>query len=533
MTQARRAVMQFLFTDHALDLERRELRRASEAIAVGPQVFDLLAYLIENRARVVSKDDLFDHVWHGRLVSESTLTSHINAARKAIGDSGQDQRLIRTVTRKGFRFVADVTEVVRCEEAEPVEPAAGSVPPTAGPSLPDKPSIAVLPFDNMSRDPEQDYFADGAVEDIITALSRVRWLFVIARNSSFAFRGRTIDIRQVGRELGVRYVVEGSVRRAANHVLITAQLIDATTGAHLWAERFEGALDDIFELQGQIAASIAGAIAPQLELAEIERAKGKPTTSLSAYDCYLRGVAQVHQGSRAAISEAIALFREAIARDDRFGAAYGMAAWCYFWRKVSGWMEDREQEIAEGIRLARRGAEYGRDDAVALARSGHALLQLAGEIDAGIALLDRALVLNPNLAFAWALGGYARMWDGDIDGALTRFTQAMRLSPLDPEMYRMKAGIAAAHMFAGHYDLASSWAEEASLEMPSFLMVLAVMAVSHALAGRESRAQQAVARLREFDPHLRVSNLLDYLVIRLPEHQDIFMNGLRKAGLPE
>ena len=526
--------MQFLFADHALDLDRRELRRRSEAIAVGPQVFDLLAYLIENRARVVSKDDLFDHVWQGRVVSESTLTSHINAARKAVGDSGQDQRLIRTVTRKGFRFVAEVTELSSPDNVAPMDTAAVPAPQgVEAPSLPDKPSIAVLPFENLSRDPEQDYFADGVVEDIITALSRARWLFVIARNSSFAFRGRTIDIRQIGRELGVRYVVEGSVRKASNRVLITAQLIDATTGAHLWAERFEGALDDIFELQGQVAASIAGAIAPQLELAEIERARGKPTTSLNAYDCYLRGIANVHQGSRSAITEAIAQFRAAIARDDRFGAAYAMAAWCFFWRKVSGWMDEREQEIAEGIRLARRGAEYGRDDAVALARSGHALLHLAGEIDAGIALIDRALVLNPNLAFAWALGGYARMWDGDVEGALARFSQAIRLSPLDPEMYRIKAGIAAAHMFAGRYDLASSWAEESFLHMPSFLMVLAVIAASHALAGRKERARRAMARLRELDSHLRVSSLSDYLVIRSPEHQEIFKDGLRKAGLPE
>jgi TolB-like protein len=528
--------MQFLFADHALDIDRRELRRDSESVAVGPQVFDLLAYLIENRERVVSKDDLFDHVWQGRVVSESTLTSHINAARKAIGDSGQDQRLIRTVMRKGFRFVAEVTEVTEVaapEDAAPVDIAAAAPPRAEMPVLPDKPSIAVLPFENMSRDPEQDYFADGVVEDIITALSRVRWLFVIARNSSFAFHGRSVDIRQIGRELGVGYVVEGSVRRAANRVLITAQLIDAATGAHLWAERFESALDDIFELQGQVAASIAGAIAPQLELAEIERAKGKPTISLSAYDCYLRGVTHVHQGSRASIAEAMTLFRAAIARDERFASAYAMAAWCYFWRKISGWMEDRERETAEGIRLARLGAEYGRDDAVALTRSGHALLHLAGEIDAGIALLDRALVLNPNLAIAWALGGYARMWDGDIDGALTRFAQAMRLSPLDPEMYRIKAGIATAHMFARRYELASSWAEEAFLQMPSFLMVIAVIAASHALAGRDERARQATARLRALDANLRVSNLTDYLVIRLPEHQAIFKDGLRKAGLPE
>jgi TolB-like protein len=516
-----------------LDLDRRELRRDSGAVAVGPQVFDLLVYLIENRARVVSKDDLFDQVWRGRIVSESTLTSHINAARKAIGDSGQDQRLIRTVARKGFRFVADVTEVRACEDSHPAEASADMPQPAEAPSLPEKPSIAVLPFDNLSGDPEQDYFADGVVEDIITDLSRVRWLFVIARNSSFAFRGRNVDIRQIGRDLGVRYVVEGSVRKAANRVLITGQLIDAATGAHLWAERFEGALDDIFELQSQVAASLVGAVSPQLELAEIERAKGKPTTSLSAYDYYLRGVAHVHQGSRPAISQAISLFQSAIERDAEFGSAYGMAAWCYFWRKVSGWMENREQEIAEGVRLARLAVEYGRDDAVALTRSGHALLHLAGEIDNGIALLDRALVLNPNLASAWFLGGYARMWDGDLDGGLARFAQAMRLSPLDPEMYRMKAGIAAAHMFAGRYDLASSWAEEASLQMPGFLMAVAVIAASHALAGRSDRAQQAVGRLRELDPKLRVSNLMDYLVIRLPEHQETFKQGLRQAGLAE
>jgi TolB-like protein len=525
--------VQYLFTDHALDLDRRELRREKDAVAVGPQVFDLLAYLIENRERVVTKDDLFNHVWHGRIVSESTLTSHINAARKAVGDSGQDQRLIRTVMRKGFRFVAEVTEVSSSDEVMQPEAATASPEPAAAPSLPDKPSIAVLPFENLSRDPEQDYFADGIVEDIITALSRVRWLFVIARNSSFTFRGRTTDIRQVGRELGVRYVVEGSVRRAANRVLITAQLIDATTGAHLWAERFEGALDDIFELQTQVAASVAGALAPQLELAEIARAKGKPTTSLSAYDCYLRGVAHMHQGSRPAISEAITLFGAAIERDSSFGAAYAMAAWCYFWRKISGWMEDRERETAEGIRLARRGAEYGRDDAVALTRSGHALLHLAGEIDAGIALLDRALVLNPNLASAWLLGGYARMWDGDVENALERFARAMRLSPLDPEMYRMKAGVATAHMFAGRYELAASWAEESALQMPGFLMALAVMAASHALAGRTERASQAAVRLRELDPQLGIAKVMSYLVIRSPQHQEIFKDGLRKAGLPE
>ena len=280
----------------------------SSTIAVGPQVFDLLVFLVRNRERVVSKDDLLDAVWGGRIVSESTLTSHINAVRKAIGDSGEEQRLIRTVARKGFRFVGDVREVKSPDDvalqatatARPIEAAASAL------ILPDSPSIAALPFLNLSGDPEQDYFADGVVEDIITALSRIRWLFVIARNSSFTYKGRAVDVKQVGRELGVRYVLEGSVRKAGSRVRITGQLVDATTGGHIWADRFEGTLDDIFELQDQITASVVGAIAPQLERAEISRAKRKPTESLDAYDYYLRGMANLHRGTREALDDGAA-----------------------------------------------------------------------------------------------------------------------------------------------------------------------------------------------------------------------------------
>ena len=264
--------------------------------------------------------------------------------------------------------------------------------------LPDKPSIAVLPFQNMSGDPEQEYFADGIVEEIITALSRMRWLFVIARNSSFTYKGRAVDVKQVGRELGVRYVLEGSVRKAANRVRITGQLIDASTGAHLWADRFDGALEDIFDLQDQVTASVVGAIAPKLEQAEIERAKRKPTESLDAYDYYLRGMASFHQGTREANDEALPLFYRAIELDPDFASAYGMAAWCYAQRKMNGWVTDRAQEIAETARLARRAAELGKDDAVALCAGGFALAYVVGDLDDGGAMIDRALVLNPNLA---------------------------------------------------------------------------------------------------------------------------------------
>ena len=463
--------MQYVFGDYALDPDRRELTRHAEAVAIGPKVFDLLLYLVQNREHVVSKDALLDAIWAGRIVSELTLTSHINAVRKAIGDSGEEQRLIRTVARKGFRFVGDVKETdgLAAPNTKTAKPDEASAPALV---LPDSPSIAALPFQNWSGDPEQEYFADGMVEDIITALSRIHWLFVIARNSSFTYKGRAVDVKQVGREFGVRYVLEGSVRKAANRVRITGQLIDATTGMHLWADHFEGSLDDIFELQDQVAERVVGAIMPTLERAEIERAKRKPTESLDAYDYYLRGMASFHQGTREPVSEALRMFTKAIELDPDFASAYAMAAWCYFWRKLNGWMDDRTQEVAEGTRLARRAVELGKDDAVALARSGTALHHFVGDLDGSIALLDRALVLNPNLASAWFLGGFLRVWGGESDGAIEHFARAMRLSPLDPEMYRMQAGMALAHLFAGRFDTASSWAEKSFRDLPSFLLAV-------------------------------------------------------------
>jgi TolB-like protein len=519
--------VQFLFGDYTVDIDRRELTRGSELIAVGPQVFDLLVYLVQNRERVVSKDDLFETVWRGRIVSESTLTSHINAARKALGDSGDEQRLIRTIARKGFRFVGQVREELLSD--------AQSASTISAPALvlPDKPSIAVLSFQNLSGDPEQEYFADGVVEDIIAALSRMRWLFVIARNSSFTYKGRAVDVKQVGRELGVRYVLEGSVRKAANRVRITGQLIDAATGTNLWADRFEGTLDDIFGLQDQLTATVVGAIAPQLEQAEIERAKRKPTENLDAYDYYLRGMASFHQGSRAGVNQALPLFYKAIELDPDFASAYAMAGWCYFWRKINGWMTDRPQEINEGARLVRRAVELGKDDAVALARSGHALGHLVGDLDGGIALVDRGLTLNPNLATAWFLGGFLHAFRGESEVAIEHFARAMRLSPLDPEMFRMQAGTALAHLCAGRFDIASTWAEKAFRDMPSFLFAVAIIAASHALAGRMDEARRAMEHLRQLDPALRISNLKDWIPLRPPENVAKFAEGLRRAGLPE
>jgi TolB-like protein len=406
---------------------------------------------------------------------------------------------------------------------------------TAAPALtlPDKPSIAVLPFQNMSGDPEQEYFADGIVEEIITALSRFRQLFVIARNSSFTYKGRAVDVKQVGRELGVRYVLEGSVRKSGSRVRITGQLIDSSTGAHLWADRSEGALEDIFELQDQVTSRVVGAIAPKLEEAEIERTKHKPTESLDAYDNFLRGMAGVHKWSREGNDEALLHFYQAIKLDPNYAAAYGLAARTYVQRFSGGWSMDRSHETAEMERLADKAVELSRDDAVALCTAGFALSELLSRIEDGDALIDRALTLNPNLAWAWLYSAWAKAALGQTDIALDRVARAQRLSPNDPQKFSMLAASAMAHLFARQFAAAYSAAQAAMRERPGFLLPICIAAVSAGHAGRVSDAQIAVTRLLKLDPAMRISNIAQVTPIQRPEDAAIWLEGLRKAGLPE
>jgi TolB-like protein/class 3 adenylate cyclase len=401
-------------------------------------------------------------------------------------------------------------------------------------ALPDKPSIAVLPFTNMSGDPEQDYFADGMAEDIITALSHFKALFVIARNSSFTYKGRAVDVTQIGRELGVRYVLEGSVRKAANRVRITGQLVDTSTGAHLWADRFDGGVGDIFDLQDQVTESVVGAIAPAVEKAEIERVKRKPTESLDAYALYLRGSAKYHQFSnRQANDEALRLFYSAIELDPDFASAYGRAAACYVQARGEGWISVTQNEIAEVARLAQRAVELDKDDAIALTASGQALAFVVRDLGAGAALIDRALVLNSNLAEAWHFGGWVKNWLGEPASAIERFTRAMRLNPLDPWTTVMQVGTAHAHFFLSRYDEAASWAATALQDNPDYQSGLRIDAASNAMAGRPEQARKAVARLRQLNPTLRVSTLKDLVGPYRHESLSRYEEGLRQAGLPE
>jgi TolB-like protein/class 3 adenylate cyclase len=394
-------------------------------------------------------------------------------------------------------------------------------------ALPDKPSIAVLPFQNMSGDPEQEYFADGMVEEIITALSRFHWLFVIARTSTFAYKSRTVDVRQVSRELGVRYVLEGSVRKAGNRVRITGQLIDATTGAHLWADRFEGSLENVFELQDQVASGVVGAIDPKLRESELARSKRKPPANLDAYDCFLRAYALLDQLTNESSEEALRLLYKAIELDPDYAQAYALACWCYCNRKLNGLTTELDNERRETARLAREAVRLGKDDALSLCWAGHSLAMVVGELKDGAALIDRALVFNSNHALSWGLSGWVRIWLNQPEIAIEHFARAMRLSPLDPSFHAFETGIAFAHIRAHRYDEALLWAEKALRDQPNSADAAMALAVGSALVGDLEKAKGAMKRVLEIAPGRRVSTVVG------PGRHGRFTDALRKAGMPE
>ena len=422
--------MRYLFEEFVFDTDRRELHRGAHVVSIAPQVFDLLDYLIRNREHVVSKDDLIGAIWNGRSVSDAALTTRLNIARSLIGDTGSEQRLIKTLPRKGFRFVGPVLEAQ--------EPAVGTV--TDGPAepskavlaLPDKPSIAVLPFQNMSGDPEQEYFADGMAEDILTGLSRHRLLFVIARNSSFTYKDRVVDVRQVGRELGVRYVLEGSVRRVGTRVRFTAQLVDAATGNQVWAEKYDGKVQDLFDLQDGITEAVVGILEPTIQLAEIERARRKRPENLGAYEYYLRAQAVTNAFTRDAVEAMLHNCLQAITLDPTFAPAYALAARAYIQRHTQGWIVDEPKEYAEVLDLVERGLGADRLDPLMLGTAGHCFAWFAHDLAKGITYIDEALSVNPNHAHAYLQSGVVRTRAGHTEIAIRHLNHARRLSPRIP-----------------------------------------------------------------------------------------------------
>jgi adenylate cyclase len=410
-----------------------------------------------------------------------------------------------------------------------------AAPPLAAPlPLPDKPSLAALPFQNMSGDPEQEYFADGMVEEITTAIARLPWLFVIARNSAFTYKGKPVDVKQVAQELGVRYVLEGSVRKAGNRVRITGQLIDTTTGAHIWADRFDGALDDIFELQDQVASSVAGAIEPKLRQSEIERASRKPTTNLTAYDLYLRALAQVYRYTEESLAEAVALLRQALAIDPSYAAAAALAGWCRAIQRTQGWGALSADDIAEAVRLARQALEAGHADPDTIWQAATTLFFFAGEVAMAATVLDRALTLNPNAAGAWTVRGMIHALRDEPEAAIEARDHAQRLSPFDPLGYWNAVYRAIAHLAARRFEQAIEWADRALHGQPRVISAIRVKVAAFAHLGRLGEARAELARLLAIDPKLTIAGYRAFLgPSAAPEFLELAITGLRKAGLPE
>jgi TolB-like protein len=503
------------FDGFTIDLAGRSLRdcRGSD-VPLTRSEFALLAAFVRNPGRVLSRDQLLD-VALGRPAEpyDRSIDVLVGRLRKRIEPDPRTPSFVLTVVGEGYKFAAKV-----------LQPASGA--PESSPTLPDKPSIAVLPFTNLSGDPEQEYFADGMVEEIITALSRIRWLFVIARNSSFTYKGQAIDVKQIGRELGVRYVLQGSVRKAGGHVRVTAQLIDATNGAHLWADRFDGALEDVFELQDNVAESVAGVIEPALQAAEAARSAARPTTDLGAYDCYLRALVVFHPMTKEAVREALELLDQAIAIDRHYGPALAFAANCHMQFVNYSWAEDPATARGKAIDLARRALQVACDDPGVIAGAAMVLAVFGEDIGTMMALADHALALNPSSARGWYHSGFLSLMAGKPDRAIELAEVSLRLSP--------RARIGAVHTLIGASHFLSRRFDEAVVklllaleETPNFPVAYRYLAACYAHMGRLDEARDVVTRLRAITPNVIPPRIL---YLRHAEHRELYLSGLRLAA---
>jgi adenylate cyclase len=509
----------YSFADCTLNTDQRELRRNGHLVAVAPQVFDLLDHLIVNRERVVSKDDLIAAIWKGRIVSDSALTTRINAVRCAIGDSGEEQRLVKTLARKGFRFVADVHE-----QREPAQP------PKQAPALPDRISIAVLPFNNLSGDPEQEYFADGMVEEITTALSRFHWLFVIARTSSFTFKGKAFDVKDIGSRLGARYVLEGSVRKASSKVRIAGQLIDAVTGEHVWADNFERDLSDIFAVQDEMTTAVVCAILPKLFRTEIAAARRRPPENLTAYDLHLRTMFHYSQATRQGLAEAIRLAHRALELDPRFSFVAALAGLAHTVNILLGYSTDPQFDRNEAVRFLRMAIRIDDGDPQTLATAALISTFIVRDHEASIEMVERAVALNPNSFWIWMDRGWVHYAAGLPEEAIRSFEHAMPMSPVDPMLNRVLLGMGMAFIELRRFDEAIAAGKKSHRLNPAFLGVYWCLASAFAHAGCDAEAHEAAAHLLDLDPTFTIST---WLARGGYSNAKLAVEGLRKAGLPE
>ena len=498
-----------------LDLRRPELRRDGQRVRIHRRALGILCALAEAKGEIVSRDELMARLWPGRIVEEGNLHVHVSALRKSLDEHGEGHSLVVTVPGRGYRL-AGLTGLQSAQLAE------GSLPPQL--PLPDKPSIAVMPFANLSGDPDQEYFADGMVEEIITALSRIRWLFVIARNSSFTYKGRAIGIKQIGRELGVRYVLEGSVRKAGERVRITAQLIEAETDTHLWADRFDGSLEAIFGLQDHVAISVAGVIEPALRDAEVRRAVERPRPDPTAYDLYLRALRATDSWEKQDHMEALDRLSHVIEQDAAYGPALALSALYNMVLYGNAWTDDPEATRQNAIWFARRAVRSAGADAETLGRAAFVLAYCGEDIDAATALVDWSLRINPSFADGWRWSGWLRLWAGSPDVAIDHFERSLRLNPLGSSGGTLVA-VGMAHFFARRLDQARAMLSRSLQQHPNWVPTNRFLAACYAHLGELDEAKMMIKRLRALTPV--VLPKADHW--RDPEQREFYLSGLRLA----
>ncbi|MFM9939767.1 MAG: winged helix-turn-helix domain-containing protein [Hyphomicrobiaceae bacterium] len=533
--------MRVAFEEFELDAQRRELLCRGRPLAVEPKVFDLLLFLVANRDRVVSKDELIENVWQGRIVSDAALDTCIKAARRAVGDDGKSQRLIKTVSRKGLRFVAAVVgRSVLTESVAPASQAAKSAPSqrlepiqadTTELRLPDQPSIAVLPFENMSGDPEQAYFADGIAEDLINALSRISWFFVIARNSSFSFRSEKHDARGICQKLGVRYLVEGSVRKSGSRVRVAARLVDGISGIHLWGDKYDGPIDQIFELQDKITESLIGAIEPRLRSVEITRARRRHPESMSSFDLLLQALPHHWAMSCQGFGEAIKLLDRSIELAPKYAQALGYSAACRAFRPLHNCSPDTDRDFQEADTLAQRAIEADAMDPVALRSAAFVAVLTRRDYETALDLIGRSLAIDQNSALTWGYRGWIGIWSGDQETAINDFDKALRLSPFDQWISTYSLGRSFALTMSGRFEEGLFWARRAMQENPDWTASYRGLVAGLVLNGKLDEARTVAARLTTIDPNFSVKRWSETAPFRHTEGQEVFFSALRTAGL--
>jgi len=511
------------FGPFRLDAEAGILFRGTEPVALGQRAVALLALLLKQAGAPVAKEALVEAAWPAQAIEDSNLTVQIAAIRRVLDDPAGGAAWIETLPRRGYRYVGPPVFSHNPDQAS-------IAPAVAGLQLPDKPSIAVLPFLNLSGDPDQEYFADGMVDDIITALARIKWLFVIARNSTFTYKGRAVDVRQVGRELGVRYVLEGSVRKIGNNLRVTGQMVDASTGAHIWADRFDRSSDDIFALQDEIALSAVGAIAPSLRRAEIDRVKRQRTDSLDAYDLVLRAQLDVDSGMPEQVTRALVLLDQAINLDPAYALAHGNAAMCHHCLYLRAGLQETSR--AASIHYARAAILHGQDDAAALTLAGFSLGMDAHDRDAAFTAMETALAISPSSALTYILGSVILGWTGDAERAIAWSERGMRLSPLDSWAFAAFDAQAMSHLLLGRHEEACQAAYKSVQANPAHSITYVQLAAALAKLGRLEEARAAAARVLELHPTFRFRRQFK-AVNCAPALAQSLGEALRAAGLPE